>query len=58
MLSLSTSRLGVTFLCPSVGGNLLFVHGFLFLGKATLFAQGLGEILRILFISQNVWEKD
>lgn len=43
MLSLSTSRLGVTFLCPSVGGNLLFVHGFLFLGKATLFAQGISE---------------
>jgi len=43
MLSLSTSRLGVTFLCPSVGGNLLFVHGFLFLGKATLFAQGISD---------------
>ena len=44
MLSLSTSRLGVTFFIPvGWGGNLLFVHGFLFLGKATRFAQGISD---------------
>lgn len=44
MLSLSTSPVGGDFFyARRLGGNLLFVHGFLFLGKATRFAQGISD---------------